>query len=333
MINKSDASISREDKVCVVIPVYRVEPYIQDVIRCIPEWVWKVIVVDDASPDQSIAKVKALNDPRVVILTHARNQGVGGAMLTGLNKALELDAAIAVKMDGDNQMPPKYLPDLVRPLLSNEADFTKGNRFVHARTIIQMPLMRRIGNMGLSFLTKLASGYWNVFDPTNGYTAIDMNVFRDLDQSRIHRRYFYESSLLVELNLVRAVVVDVPMPACYAGENSSMSIPRVICEFPYLLMNGFSRRIWLQYFILDFSVGSLFFIVGILLCLFGLVWGGWALHISLANHAPAPTGTVMIAVLPLILGFQLLLQVIVLDVQNVPRRKHTKWQINPRQGE
>lgn len=323
MTSEENAVMSRDDKVCVVIPAYRVESYIQDVIRGIPDWVWRIIVVDDASPDRSAEMAQALNDPRVIVLKHDRNQGVGGAMLTGLNKALELGATVAVKMDGDNQMPPEYLPDLVRPVLDNEADFTKGNRFVHAQRIIQMPLMRRIGNMGLSFLIKLASGYWNVFDPTNGYIAIDMSVFNCLDQSRIQKGYFFESSLLMELNLARAVVVDVPLPACYAGEISSLSIPRVACEFPYLLLLGFFRRIWLQYFIVDFSVGSLFFLVGILLCLFGLIWGGWALRISLVNHVPASTGTVMIAVLPFILGFQLLLQAIVFDVQNVPRRKRT----------
>jgi len=324
MSNINQQDNNRASRVCVVIPAYRVEAYIQDVIRGIPGWVWRIIVVDDASPDRGAELAQALNDPRVIVLKHDCNQGVGGAMLTGFKKAMEIGAAIVVKMDGDNQMPVEYLPYLVRPILDNEADFTKGNRFIHSGAIMQMPLMRRIGNMALSFLTKLSSGYWNVFDPTNGYIAMDMRLFSSLDQGRIHKGYFFESSLLVELNLARAVVADVPMPACYDGAISSLSIPRVICEFPYLLMHGFFRRIWLQYFIMDFSAGSLFLLAGTLLCLFGLIWGGCALRFSLLNHVPASTGTVMIAVLPLILGFQLLLQALVFDVQNVPREMRSR---------
>lgn len=308
-----------DHKICVVIPMYRVEPYIQGVIESVPDWVWRIITVDDASPDCSAEKVLALNDPRVILVRHEQNQGVGGAVLTGFTKAAELGAQAAVKMDGDGQMSPDFLEDIVQPLLERCADYTKGNRFFHLDDLIRMPPVRRYGNLGLSFLTKLASGYWNVFDPTNGYLAIDLATFRALNQKRIHRRYFFETSMLIELNLARAVVQDVPMPAIYNGETSSLSVRRSLFEFAYYLLRGFIRRIWLQYFVLDFSLGSLFLVIGLFMGLFGTAWGLYFWDKSIRTGVPASTGTVMIAVLPVILGFQLLLQALAFDIQNVPR--------------
>lgn len=309
-----------EERVCVVIPMYRVAPYIQQVIHSLPAWVWRIVAVDDASPDDSAECALSAGDPRLVLVRLPENRGVGGAVLAGMNKAVELGATVIVKLDGDGQMPVEYLDSLVRPVLQGQADYVKGNRFYHTGEIGKMPFVRRSGNIALSFLTKMASGYWNVFDPTNGFLAIDADVFQRLDQRRIHPRYFFESSMLNELNLVRAVVAEVTMPACYAGEISSLSIPRALSEFPGQLLKSFFRRIWLQYFVLDFSVGSLFIVVGLLSAAFGVIWGAiWWAH-SILTGRVASTGTVMLAVLPFILGFQLVLQSIVFDVQNVPRK-------------
>ncbi len=167
-----------QDHVCVVIPMYRVEPYIQDVIAGIPEWVWRIIIVDDASPDCSAERALAAGNPRLVLVRHEQNQGVGEAMLSGFSKAIEIGGRVAVKMDGDGQMAPEFLWEIVEPVLAGRADYAKGNRFFHIDEIVRMPFVRRAGNMGLSFLTKLASGYWNVFDPTNGYFAIHLDTFR-----------------------------------------------------------------------------------------------------------------------------------------------------------
>ncbi|MBU0679599.1 MAG: glycosyltransferase family 2 protein [Verrucomicrobia bacterium] len=322
-MNKDPIDLQRF-AICVVVPMYKVEREIQDVIRGIPKWIRNIVVVDDESPDASLEKVKELGDPRVTAVRHEENQGVGGAMMTGYAKAMELGAEIMVKMDGDNQMSPDYLPALIRPIAEGRADYAKGNRFTDNRLRAQMPLVRRIGNIGLSFMTKMASGYWNMFDPTNGYTAISAEVYRLLNLERVHKRYFFESSLFLELNLVRAVVADVPMPARYADESSSMSIPRVLYQFPYRLTRGFLYRMWLEYFVLDFSVASLFIVFGLLLTLFGGIWGAVAWISSLRSGVVASTGTVMIAVLPLIMGFQLLLQALVFDVQNVPRQVRTQ---------
>jgi glycosyltransferase involved in cell wall biosynthesis len=320
---KNEPSHILEEKICIVIPMYRVAAQIKNVIQSLPSWVWKIILVDDASPDDSAKKALEVKDGRIILLRHPQNRGVGGAMLTGLNEAARLGATVMVKMDGDGQMSAEYLSDLIQPILDGRADYVKGNRFFHTDAITKMPFLRRIGNLGLSFLAKTASGYWNIFDPTNGYVAIDCKTFNALNQNRIHRRYFFEISLLVELKMLRAVVVDVAMPAIYQNEISSLSIRQVLWEFPWLLTKGFFYRLWMQYFVLDFSVGSLFLIIGSLLSGFGILWGVVWWTISIISGQIASTGTVMIAALPLILGFQLLLQTLVFDVQNISRTPFT----------
>jgi hypothetical protein len=168
-------------------------------------------------------------------------------------------------------------------------------------------------------MAKVGSGYWNIFDPNNGYLAVDADVFRRLDKKFLHPRYFFETSLLVELNLVRAVAEEVPMPAIYAGEPSSLSVFKVITTFPGLLLSRFLRRIWLQYFVLNFSVGTIFMTLGSIMSLFGMIWGAVWWRQSINTGIPATAGTVMVASLPLILGFQMLIQALTLDVQSVPK--------------
>jgi dolichol-phosphate mannosyltransferase len=308
-----------QEHIYVVIPMYRVEPYIQAVIAGIPAWVEGIVVVDDASPDHSAELALAVADPRLVLVRHTVNQGVGAAVLSGYTRAAELGATLMVKMDGDGQMAPEFLPDLVRPLLAGRADYAKGNRFVHYDALLAMPMVRRLGNLGLSFMTKLASGYWNIFDPTNGYTAIASEAFLRLNRSQIHHRYFFESSMLIELNLQRAVVADVSLPARYLREISSLSISKTLFEFPPLLFKGLARRVWLEYFVMDFSLASLYMVLGTLMTLWGLIFGVIKWIQSAQTDIPATTGTVMLAAIPFILGFQLLLSAIAHDMQNVPR--------------
>jgi len=308
-----------EEIIAVVIPMYRVEAYIQDVIRSVPDWVRLIVAVDDASPDAAARRVRELGDTRVTLVTHSANQGVGGAMVSGFRRALELGATLVVKMDGDGQMSSEFLDALLEPILTGRADFAKGNRFASGAHVAAMPGVRRLGNLGLSFITKAASGYWNIFDPTNGYIAIDAEMLRNVRLEKLHPRYFFESSLLVELNRCRAVIADVPMPARYTSEVSSLSAARSLVEFPPLLLRAGLRRILRQYFIADFSVGSLYLLAGLTLLLFGFVWGlAWWIH-SLRTGIVTTTGTVMIAVLPIIIGVQLLLQFTAYDIQSVPR--------------
>jgi dolichol-phosphate mannosyltransferase len=312
--------VPRDVHVAVVIPAYRAAAHIADVLRGIPPFVAWIIVVDDCSPDDTATVVQAAaqRDPRIRLLCHPQNRGVGGAVLTGYNEAHRLGADIVVKMDGDGQMDPAQLPALIAPIVRGEADYTKGNRYLHARQLRAMPLLRRIGNLGLSFLTKLASGYWNMFDPTNGYTAIHASLIPLLDTEGIARRYFFESSMLLELSLLRAVVRDVYIPARYGDETSNLSIFKSLRQFPLALTKGFCRRVWIQYFVRDFSIASLYAITGLGLLasggVFGLVHWRW----SAQNGVATPTGTVMLAALPVLLGIQLLLQAVSLDIQHQP---------------
>jgi hypothetical protein len=221
-------------------------------------------------------------------------------------------------MDADGQMDARYLPALVRPIVTGAADYTKGNRFLHSAELRTMPSGRRVGNAGLSFFTKLASGYWPVFDPTNGYTAIHASLVPALDRSRISERFFFETSMLLELGRLRAVVHDVPIPARYGGERSALSKRRAAGEFPPRLVAATWRRIQRQYFIQDFTPVSLFLVAGTLFLLFGVVWGAYHWAESIRFGVAATTGTVMLAVLPVIIGVQLLLQALAQDIGNVP---------------
>lgn len=310
---------NRAARVAVVIPSYKVERHIAQVIRTLPDWIWAIIVVDDCSPDELSSRVCEVADPRVYLLRHAVNQGVGGAMLTGYKEALRLGADIVVKMDGDGQMDPAFLPALLKPLLRGKADYAKGNRWIHTTGLDTMPSARRWGSVGLSFLTKLASGYWRIFDPCNGYTALRVDVLRALPLDRVARDYFFETSMLVELNALRALVVDVPMPALYGAEVSSMRLTRILFRFPPALARAFTRRVIQRYFVRSFEPISLFLLAGLLLAGWGVFFGSAAWIRSLWTGIPATAGTVMLSSLPLLMGFQLLLQAGVLEINDQPQ--------------
>src|SRR5690242_20295667 len=201
--------------IAIIIPSYRVEKNLRTVLDGLPSYINHIIVVDDASPDSTadLVMARAKTDSRLTLLRHTQNQGVGGAMLSGFRKAIELGTQIAIKLDGDGQMDATQIPRLIEPLMLGKADYTKGNRFRDFVSLQRMPIVRRIGNLGLSFLTKAATGYWNIFDPTNGFFAIRTEVLAQLPLERIDRRYFFETSMLANLYLINAFVVDVPMAA------------------------------------------------------------------------------------------------------------------------
>jgi dolichol-phosphate mannosyltransferase len=307
-------------RVAVVVPCYCVERHIADVINGIPDFVSLIVAVDDACPNGSGNVAEELGDPRVVVIRHARNQGVGGAMKTGYVECLARGAEIIVKMDGDGQMDPRRLPELIGPLTAGDADYTKGNRWTHGASLAKMPQIRRLGNLGLSFLAKLASGHWKVFDPCNGYTAIHARALGQLDLSRVARDYFFEISLLVELGIIGAAVHDVPMPAIYGDEKSSLRIGRILRTFPRRLAASCLRRVWSRHFVREFGPVGLFLTSGCLLAGWGALFGAWAWVSSSLSGVPATSGTVMLSALPFLMGFQLLLQALVLDVTAQPQR-------------
>ncbi len=312
--------------IAAVVPAYRVEREIASVLRGLPRYVQKIIVVDDASPDGTPGIVAALarRDARLLLIRHDRNRGVGGAMITGFNKALELGARVIVKVDGDGQMDADRLPDLLLPLIQGQADYTKGNRFRDFAALRQMPLIRRIGNMGLGFLAKAATGYWSLFDPTNGFLAIRAETLAQIPLDQLDRGYYFEISMLANLYLLGAVVQDVPMPARYKGEVSSLAVHRVLFEFPGKLLGTFLRRAVMKNFIYDFSMVSVYLLTGLPLLLFGLIFGGleWIRYARLG--AAAPTGTVMLPTLCVLLGIQLLLSAIESDLRSVPKQPLTQ---------
>lgn len=312
--------------VAVVIPAFRVEKEIQAVLAGIPRLVRHIIVVDDASPDSSadLVAVAAKRDKRITLIRHTQNQGVGGAMVSGFKKALESKSGIIVKVDGDGQMDPRHISDLIAPLAAGDADYTKGNRFRDLGSLGQMPFMRRVGNLGLSFLSKAATGYWNTFDPTNGYFAIRAEVLEQLPLDKLDKGYFFETSMLARLYLLGAFVQDVTIPARYGNETSSLSIRRVLFEFPLKLAQTLLRRIVLKYFIYDFSMMSIYLMTGVPLLLFGLIFGSikWIHYASLG--IPAPTGTVILPTLSVILAIQILLSAIEIDLNAAPRKALSK---------
>jgi dolichol-phosphate mannosyltransferase len=310
----------RNYTIAIVIPCYRVEREIRSVLCAVPRYIRHIIVVDDASPDATADLViaSAKTDKRISLIRHPSNLGVGGAMLTGYRKALELEAQIIVKMDGDGQMDMEYLPQLLSPLIEGQADYSKGNRFRDFKSLQKMPLIRRVGNMGLAFLSKAATGYWTLFDPSNGFNAIRSEVLAQLPLDGIDRSYYFETSMLAHLYLLGAVVKDVPMPARYRSEVSNLLVHRVLFEFPFKLLVTFFRRLVLKNFIYDFSMASIYLLTGLPLLLFGLSFGTYKWIQYASAGIPAPTGTVMLPTLSVLLGIQLLLSAIEIDLRSVP---------------
>lgn len=305
-------------KICVVIPAYNATQTIPAVISTLPEWVDQIIVVNDCSKDDTLLTLQHLSDPRLTVVNHEKNRGVGGAMKSGYAEGLKGDADIFVKVDSDGQMDPNQIHRLLSPIIAREANYTKGNRFLHTKQLKAMPALRRTGNFVMSFLSKVATGFWNIFDPTNGFTALSRQALELIDLDQLDEGYYFETSLLEALYLVRAPIKDVSMHAVYKGEKSYLSESKVLFQFPIKMIATFFNRIHLTYFMQDFSAVSVFLVVGSISMLFGVIWGLVQWRIASLANTPAPTGTIMVAVLPIFLGFQLLLEAIVLDTQNIP---------------
>ena len=307
--------------IAVVIPSYRVRAHILDVVAAVPAEVTWIIVVDDACPEGSGALVRErCHDPRVRVHVNASNLGVGGAVMRGYAEAIALGADILVKVDGDGQMDPRLVPYFVGPIASGEADYTKGNRFFDLTNIRQMPPIRIFGNAVLSFMAKVSTGYWDLFDPTNGYTAIHADVASRLPVDRISPRYFFETDLLFRLNTLRAVAVDVPMDAQYGTETSNLRVSRVVGEFMVKHLRNLAKRIFYNYFLRDLSLASIELVLGTVLFTAGVVLGATAWAGALASGTQTTAGTVMLSALPIILGLQFLLAFVGYDIASIPRR-------------
>lgn len=304
-------------RVCAVVPAYKVIKHICQVIDGLRPFVEHVFVVDDACPDGSGEYLRASSsfDVKFVsILILPVNQGVGGAVLAGYEAALKQGFDILVKVDGDGQMDPTFIPSLVFPIESGEADYTKGNRFFDPEMLTQMPVVRLIGNAGLSLVTKLSTGYWHIMDPTNGFTAIHAKLIPWIHPEKIEKRYFFESDVLYRLGLIGGVIQDVPMPARYGDEVSNLSIRNALFNFGGLHVIRLAKRIFYNYFLRGFSIGSLFLLLSIPMICFGVGYGIVEWHRSIVTGVFASTGKIMISVMPTLIGVQMLLSFLNLDM-------------------
>ncbi len=300
----------------VIIPAYNAEKTILAVYKKIPSYVDWIIIVNDKSSDSTEKVVSIISDSRVVLINHSINTGVGGAMITGFKKALELKAYFIAKIDSDDQMDPRYLDRFVRICLQFGCDYVKANRFGHLDALPSMPLKRFIGNIGLSFLTKISSGYWNVFDPQNGYIMITRKMLRRLDLKKVDHGYFFENTMLILLNVMRAKIGEIYLPAQYGNEVSSMRLTNILWTFPRKLFYGLMYRIYQKYIFRSLSPFFLLLSFGLVFFIGGSVWGSLAWYESIRTGIPATTGTVILALLPIVLGWSALLQAFVIDAQD-----------------
>lgn len=307
--------------IAVVIPCYRVRPHILDVISAIGSGVSRIYVVDDCCPEGSGQLVQEkCTDPRVHIIWHPENRGVGGALKSGYRQAIEDGMEIVVKIDGDGQMDPQLIPLFTRPIMAGEADYSKGNRFYDLEKIRSMPAIRIFGNAVLSMVAKFSTGYWNIFDVTNGYTAIHTKVLKKIPFSKISDRYFFETDMLFRLNTIRASVIDIPMDAVYGDEKSSLKISSILTDFAFKHLKNSFKRIFYNYFLRDMTIASLELVLGAVLLGFGLCYGLFHWIQALTTGSATSSGTVMLAALPTIVGLQMLLAFVTFDVSNVPSR-------------
>jgi dolichol-phosphate mannosyltransferase len=308
-----------------IIPSFRAADTIVDVVRQALQYADEVVVVDDGCPQHSgqVAQEAFRDVPAVHVVIRERNGGVGAAMKTGIGFCIERGAELIVKLDADGQMDASFIP-VIREMFGEDANLVciKGNRFFDAAVIQQMPKRRLFGNAVLSLLAKFASGYWNVTDPTNGYLAFNAAYLALLPWRSFADSYFFEMSVLCELGLKRLPVLELEMPTIYTGATSSLSIPRVMWEFPWRLARLIARRILVQYFVFDVNLGSIYLVLGTLLLLAGGGWGAYQWIDSSVTHVPRTTGTVMLAVLPFLMGFQLILNALLFDVEFAQKTGH-----------
>jgi len=324
LMRKLDARATENDgeaelRIAVVVPCYRERAHILDVLASIPATVADIVCVDDGCPDRTGSLVEEKSeDPRVTVLFSERNEGVGGATKRGFIAALKAGADIVVKLDGDGQMDPDLIASLIAPIADGHADYAKGNRFFSLENISTMPRYRIVGNVAMSFVSKFSSGYWNVFDPANGFIAIHASPLRLLPLDKISDDYFFESDMLFRLNTLRAVVIDVPMHAQYGEEQSHLDLVGSLPVFIAKHMGNFVKRIFYSYFLRNFSVASIQWILGPLLFFFGIVFGTYQWTAAESAGVSATAGTVMLAALPIIIGLQFILAAIDFDVRSVP---------------
>jgi glycosyltransferase involved in cell wall biosynthesis len=292
-------------RVAVVVPAFQEELLVADTIHGIPDFVDLIVVVDDRSSDQTVERARETGDPRLEVVVHDRNQGVGAAIATGYARCRELGVDVTCVMAADNQMDPDELATIVGPVARGEADYVKANRLVSGEAWQLIPRSRYLGNAVLSLLTKIASGYWHVADSQAGYTALSLGALLRLDLERLYRRYGFPNDMLVHLNVQNARVRDVPSRPIYGvGERSGIKIRRVAPRIAWLLFKGFWWRMKEKYVIRDFHPLVFFYVLGALMTLLGLALGLVVAISRLFFDNQITTPTIVLVALLLISGTQ-----------------------------
>jgi glycosyltransferase involved in cell wall biosynthesis len=302
-------------RVAVVVPAFDEERLVVETIRGIPEFVDRIYVVDDASRDGTAEQAAGVGDARVEVVRHARNSGVGSAIVSGYRRALEEEFDVACVMAADNQMDPDELEALAGPVVRGEVEYAKANRLVTGEAWKVIPRTRYLGNAVLSLLTKIASGYWHVADSQAGYTAISGDALRRLELDELYPRYGFPNDMLVHLNVQNARVRDVPSRPIYdVGERSGIRLRSVIPRISWLLFKGFWWRLFHKYVVRDFHPLVFFYAFGVVMTTAGLVLGTLEVVLRiLGNEITTPT-IVLVAVL-LIAGLQLTLFAMWFDME------------------
>ena len=306
--------------IVVVIPCYKVSKQILKVISDIPPQVSNIILIDDQCPEKTGEFVsKNINDPRVAILINPENLGVGGATKAGYLQAIKYQADIIVKLDGDGQMNPSDIPKLIKGITEEKYNYAKGNRFFTIKNVKKMPTVRKFGNIVLSFMSKLSTGYYEIFDPNNGFTAIDADYLAQLPLDEIDNRYFFESDMLYQLNLLGAKVLDISLPAIYNDEHSSLNIWQSMIIFPKKHLINLVKRIIYTYYLRDFNIASVQLLMGIIFFWWGSILGLTTWLHNMNSGVSSATGTIMLVGILVITGVQLLLSFLNFDMRSQKR--------------
>jgi glycosyltransferase involved in cell wall biosynthesis len=303
-------------RVAVVVPAFNEEPLVAETLRGIPDFVDRVVVVDDASSDGTAAAARGVADPRIEVVVHEQNGGVGAAIVTGYRRALEQGIDVACVMAADNQMDPAELSSLAEPVARGEVEYSKANRLVSGEAWEAIPRSRYLGNAVLSLLTKVASGYWHVADSQAGFTAVSGSALARLDLDRIYPRYGFPNDMLVHLNVIDARVRDIPSRPIYGvGEKSGIRLRHVVPRISWLLIKAFWWRLKEKYVIRDFHPLVFFYVLGALMTAVGLVLGLVEVGLRAAGNE-ITTPTIVLVALLLISGTQFTLFAMWFDMES-----------------
>ena len=301
--------------ISVVIPTYKASEKILITLSGIPDFVDNIFVVDDKCPENSGKLVEENNqDKRVSVIYNKINLGVGGATKAGIKEAITVGCDVIVKLDADNQMNPDAMHLLVLPILQKKFDYAKGNRYFFLNHLSEIPKIRLVGNLALSFFCKLSSGFWTIFDPNNGYIAVSSKLIPYLNIEKIDDRYFFESDMLFRLSLISARVLDVPMLPKYEDEKSSLNPLKMSGPFALKHTRNFFKRLAYKYFIRDFSIGSIYLLTSLLLLIFAISFGFYHYTESGNTNTPRSGGTVALFITSMLLGFQFLIAFLTYDI-------------------